>query len=239
MPVRPKFSSAFTLIELLVAVAVIAILAALLLGSLSRAKATSQRVACTRNLQQLDLALRFYSAENMGQFPLPGQSSQGWPGQLKLLTGPSAITLCPTDLAGLRSSGSNLTHHRSYLMNGFADFYSSMWGVTQTISVAKLGLPPVKDTDVKRSSETILFGEKASDSLAFELNLFKIDGSYLVDLAENRHGNSARTARGGGANYAFADGSVRYLPWGKSTCPVNQWAILDRWRTDSALCRTR
>ena len=239
MPARPKFFSAFTLIELLVVVAVIGILAALLLGSLSRAKATSQRVACTRNLQQLDLAMRFYAAENLGQFPPPGVSSQGWPEQLKLLTRSSAITLCPTDLAGLRTSESDLTHHRSYLMNGFADFYSSIWGVTQTVSVAKLGLPPIKDTDIKRSSETILFGEKASDSLAFELNLFKIDGSYLLDLAENRHGNVARTTRGGGANYAFADGSVRYLPWGKSTCPVNQWAIFDQWRNDSALCRAR
>jgi prepilin-type N-terminal cleavage/methylation domain-containing protein len=64
---RPPSKRAFTLIELLVVIAIIAILAALLLPVLSRAKESSRRLGCASNLRQLDLACKMYSSENGGE----------------------------------------------------------------------------------------------------------------------------------------------------------------------------
>ena len=61
-------TAAFTLIELLVVIAIIAILAALLLPVLSRAKMTAQSIACVNNLKQLQLCFHLYVSDNNDYF---------------------------------------------------------------------------------------------------------------------------------------------------------------------------
>ena len=242
---------AFTLIELLVVIAIIAILAAMLLPALSRAKEKGRSISCTSNLRQLGLASQMYLGDCQGMFPPRGGSNR-WPNRFYDDYGKSVrLLLCPTDVmltnwpaTGGASNNVADAAPRSYLINGWNDYFVSHLSAAD-FGVYMAGAYPngLKENAVVSPSDTVVLGEKFSSANDYYMDLLEGAGNDLAQVAEqSRHGGNGRIAQTGvgvgGSNYAFVDGSARYIKCPNAFSPLDIWCISDADRRDPQYVHT-
>jgi prepilin-type N-terminal cleavage/methylation domain-containing protein/prepilin-type processing-associated H-X9-DG protein len=210
---------AFTLVELLVVIGIIALLIAVLLPALGKARQASVRTQCLSNMRSLAQAQALYAANEDNLLVVAGDGSvQGsWIGLLERYMKHGLVRRCGADnsvhfeqpLPGTNPPALRLT---SYGINNYVSPTHAPFGL----------VPPKKITQVKRSSAVIQFAELAESGsyagadhlhvqefflpLAPQITLARIDQQMPL----GRHGGKPKSWDAM-LNFAFLDGHAESL----------------------------
>jgi prepilin-type N-terminal cleavage/methylation domain-containing protein len=211
---------AFTLIELLVVIALIAILAALLFGSLSAVRDRARLTTCAANLRNIGQAIVMYAAEHDGSVPsVSAPNGDTWDTTLLPYLGSNrTVFLCRADpwLDGSDSSRSP----RSYAANGGvayaphteADYPFAGYGQLSRHSLERLK---------SKSRRLFLVGERPGDSSSQRGYVGDMGWSGMDSIPGHVHRD------GQGANYLFADMGVQYMSTGEAFYADNDYWYVD------------
>ena len=213
----------FTLIELLVVIAVIAILAGILLPTLSKARGKANTSTCANNIRQLSIAWTMYADERGGTLvnnhglQETVRRRQNWVNSLldwnyspdntnlqSLTTGELAPYLaeatsayhCPSD----RSMAANGRRIRSMSMNSLV---GNPGELTNRFNPQLVQFYLI--TQIPKPSEVYVFLDEHPDTIN--------DGFFMNRWAEYKWGNLPASYHDNGANLSFADGHVERHQW--------------------------
>jgi prepilin-type processing-associated H-X9-DG protein len=225
------------LIELLVVIAIIAILAALLLPALARAKAAAQSTLCKNNLKQLQVAWQLYADDHQGRIVgdtiayLGGywQNTDGWvlgnpqfdqtddnlrAGKLWKYTGVTGLYRCPTDRSSVRGRP-DLLRCRSYSVEGTLNCALGLGSAPMlgwAPSELRAGCNLLSEFNAYAPASNFCFLDESEQSICDGLFALPANGPDWLN-GPWHWSNLPGERHGRGANLSFLDGHVASHRW--------------------------